>query len=58
MATKTKKKKAFVKMQCTECKRINYFLKKSKGKDVEKKLDLKKFCKWCRSHISHKETKK
>ncbi len=54
----TKKKKSYVKMQCTECKRTNYFLKKSKGKDIEKKLDLKKFCKWCRDHTSHKETKK
>ena len=57
MATKTKKK-AFVKMQCSECKRINYFVKKSKGNDPEKKLDLKKYCKWCRAHIPHKEAKK
>jgi len=35
------KKKPFIKLQCQECKRINYFTHKSK-KIVEKKLELKK----------------
>ncbi|MCD6528563.1 50S ribosomal protein L33 [bacterium] len=51
------KKKAFVKLQCQECKRINYFTHKSK-KAVVGKLELKKFCKWCRKHTLHKEVKK
>jgi large subunit ribosomal protein L33 len=55
MATK---KKQQVKLQCTGCKRTNYLVKKSKGQDIEKKLDLKKFCKWCKKHLPHKETKK
>jgi len=50
-----KRKKVYVKMQCEECKRINYYLHKSKG--VEGKLELKKFCKWDRKHTLHKETK-
>jgi len=25
---------------------------------AEKKLELKKFCKWCRKHTVHKEVKK
>jgi len=50
------KRKAFVKLQCQECKRINYFTHKSK-ESVEEKLELKKFCKWCRRHTLHKETK-
>jgi len=54
MATK---KKPFTKMQCTECKKVNYFTPKSK-KMVGEKLDLKKFCKWCRKHTLHKERKK
>jgi len=42
-------KKPFIKLQCSECKRINYFTRKSKGKTgiTEKKLELKKFCRWC-----------
>jgi large subunit ribosomal protein L33 len=51
------KKKAFVKLQCETCKRVNYFTHKSK-KAEEKKLTLKKFCNWCRKHTPHKETKK
>jgi large subunit ribosomal protein L33 len=53
-------KKVFVKLQCENCKRINYYTHKSKGKGgkSEKKLELKKFCKQCRKHTLHKETKK
>jgi large subunit ribosomal protein L33 len=53
-------KKPFVKLQCAECKRINYYSHKSKGRtgDSEKKLELKKFCKWCRKHTTHKEAKR
>ena len=51
-----KKKNLFVKLQCSVCKRINYYVKKSKG--VEDKLALKKFCKFCRKHTLHKEMKK
>ena len=50
------KRKPYVKLQCTGCKRINYFAFKSKK--VEEKLNLKKFCKFCRAHKAHKEIKK
>ncbi|MCK4781315.1 50S ribosomal protein L33 [Candidatus Parcubacteria bacterium] len=53
------KKKPFIKLRCEKCKRINYFTQKSKGQlSVEKKLELKKFCKWCRKHTLHKEMKR
>lgn len=51
------KKKPFIKLQCSDCKRINYFTKKNK-KAIEEKIELKKFCKWCKKHTLHKETKK
>jgi large subunit ribosomal protein L33 len=51
------KRKSFIKLQCQNCKRINYYPKKSKMM-VEKKLELKKFCKWCKKHIVHKEMKR
>lgn len=50
-------KKPQTKLQCFECKRINYFTRKSK-KMGEKKLELKKYCKWCRKHTLHKEGKR
>ncbi|MBU1289968.1 50S ribosomal protein L33 [Patescibacteria group bacterium] len=46
-----------IKFQCDECKRINYYSRKNK-KSVQKKLELKKFCNWCRKHTIHKELKK
>ncbi|MGI6636965.1 MAG: 50S ribosomal protein L33 [Minisyncoccales bacterium] len=54
----TKSKKSHVKLQCSDCERINYRVKKSKGQDLEKKLELSKFCKWCQDHKIHKETKR
>jgi len=50
-------KKPSTKMQCSKCKRINYFTKKSKAM-AEKKLEMKKFCKWCKIHTLHKEAKR
>lgn len=46
-----------IKMRCDQCKRINYWSRKNKKK-VERKIELKKFCNWCRKHTVHKETKK
>lgn len=46
-----------IKLQCTQCKRINYWSSKNKRK-VERKIEVKKFCKWCKKHTLHKETKK
>ena len=50
-------KKPFLKVQCTVCKNANYFTKKAKS-EVEKKLELSKFCKFCKKHTLHKEGKK
>lgn len=50
-------KKPFIKLQCQTCKRVNYFTKKSKLM-AEKKLELKKYCKFDRKHTVHKESKK
>jgi len=48
-----------IKLQCGQCKRINYWSRRNKkkvqgpsGKKTEK-LELKKFCKWCRKHTAH-----
>ncbi len=52
-----KKKKPFIRFRCKECKRINYYIRKSKG-IAEEKLELKKFCKFCKKHTLHNEMKK
>jgi large subunit ribosomal protein L33 len=43
-------------LQCTECKRRNYSTTKNK-KTMTERLELKKFCRFCRKHISHREVK-
>jgi len=51
------KKEHSVKLVCDKCKHINYYTRRNK-KTVEKKLELKKYCRWCRKHTIHKEAKK
>ena len=43
-------------LACTECKDRNYSTMKNKRNNAEK-IELKKFCKKCRAHKVHKETK-
>lgn len=45
-----------IKFECAECKRIGYFSHKNK-KTIKVRLELSKFCKWCKKHTAHKETK-
>jgi len=42
---------------CSECKRQNYITEKNKI-NTEGKLELKKYCKWCRKVTLHKESSK
>ena len=43
-------------LQCETCKRDNYTTKKNKRNDPDR-LTLRKYCRWCRTHTSHRETK-
>ena len=43
-------------LQCTECKHENYRTEKNK-KNTTDRLELKKFCKWCKKTTDHKEKK-
>jgi large subunit ribosomal protein L33 len=43
-------------LACQECKRRNYHTKKDKRKHPEK-LELKKYCKFCKKHTIHREAK-
>ncbi|MFA6105353.1 MAG: 50S ribosomal protein L33 [Patescibacteria group bacterium] len=45
-----------VKFECSSCKRINYFSSKNK-KILKNRLELSKFCRHCKKHVAHKETK-
>ena len=46
-----------VRLRCTACKHVNYHVRKNK-KSVERKLEFKKYCQWCKKSTPHKESKK
>ena len=43
-----------VHLQCSECKRRNYSSTRNKKKQTAK-LQLSKYCRFCRRHTPHKE---
>ena len=49
-------KRIAVTLECQTCKRRNDITPKNKVNDRER-IELKKFCKWDRTHTLHKETR-
>ena len=45
-----------VTLSCTECKQRNYNTKKNKRNNSER-LELKKYCRFCKKETLHRETK-
>ena len=43
-------------LACLECKQRNYNKAKNK-KNTTGRLELKKYCRFCRKHTAHRETK-
>lgn len=50
------KKANLIRLKCSLCNRANYYKWRKKGAD--KKLELKKYCRWCKKHTLHKESRK
>lgn len=45
-----------VTLACEECKRRNYQTNKSKRNNPDR-ISMRKYCRWCRKHTSHRETR-
>jgi large subunit ribosomal protein L33 len=43
-------------LACTDCKRRNYSTTKNRKKSSER-LEINKFCRSCRKHTAHRESK-
>ncbi|MDR2467405.1 MAG: 50S ribosomal protein L33 [Spirochaetaceae bacterium] len=56
MASKKKGAVELIALQCSECKRRNYTTKKNR-RNIQEKLEMKKYCPFDRKHTIHKETK-
>ncbi|MBU1053410.1 MAG: 50S ribosomal protein L33 [Proteobacteria bacterium] len=48
--------RVIISMSCSECKRKNYTTTKNK-RTTPDKLEFSKYCRFCRKHTTHKETK-
>jgi len=48
--------RTIIQLECTVCKNRNYSTTKNKTTTPDR-LEKKKFCKFCRKHTPHKETK-
>lgn len=44
-------------LACTECKRRNYTSTRNKKVQGAERLEINKFCRWCKRHVLHRETK-
>ena len=45
-----------VMLACTECKQRNYNTRKNKKNDRDRN-EMQKYCRFCKKHTLHKETK-
>jgi len=43
-------------MACSECRRRNYTTTKNRINDRDR-IELQKYCRWCRHHTLHRETR-
>ena len=46
----------FITLACEKCRQRNYNCTRNK-KEHSDRLELKKYCRFCRSHTLHRETK-
>ena len=51
-----RKKRTKITLACTECKQRNYNTTKDK-KTHPDRMETKKYCRFCKTHTLHKETK-
>ena len=56
MPTKSKENRIIITLACNECKERNYTTDKNRRNDPER-LEFDKFCKRCRKHTTHRETR-
>ena len=43
-------------LACTECKQRNYNTMKNKRKNPDR-IEMSKYCRFCKKHTAHKETR-
>jgi len=51
-----KENRVIITLACNECKRRNYTSTKNR-QNTSARLERKKYCRWCRCHRVHRETR-
>ena len=51
-----KENRIIITLACTECKERNYTTEKNRKNDTGR-IELRKFCRRCRKHTVHRETR-
>ena len=51
-----KEVRVIINLACQDCKRRNYATKKNRQNDPDR-LEISKYCRFCRKHTDHKETR-
>ncbi len=51
-----KENRLVITLACNECKNRNYTTEKNKKNDTAR-MEMKKYCRYCRCHTTHRETK-
>ena len=54
--TEVPKMRVKITLACTECKQRNYNTKKNK-KNTPDRMEMNKYCRFCKKHTLHRETK-
>jgi large subunit ribosomal protein L33 len=51
-----KENRVIITLACNDCKRRNYTSTKNR-QNTSARLERNKYCRWCRKHTGHKETR-
>jgi large subunit ribosomal protein L33 len=49
-------RRVHVTLECMQCRRRNYITEKNRHNNRER-VELRKYCRWCRVHTAHRETR-
>ena len=56
MASKSSDVRPKITLACVDCKNRNYITKKNRRNNPDR-MEMKKFCAFCRTHTAHRETR-
>jgi large subunit ribosomal protein L33 len=56
VASKSSDVRPKITLACVDCKNRNYITKKNRRNDPDR-MEMKKFCPFCRTHTAHRETR-